>query len=137
MSAIDNKIHGSNQAICNQIKQGNVFVNGVLQSSAVDAIRDFLENVILKVIYGDMASNLESVDDRGHAIEEVRGRENLRFLSEFRDLLQKLSDGINQDKCSAKDIKLKVYGYFFKIKIYMKAHFDMDLLGNLEVLLKA
>ena len=132
MPRIDKAILDTNSVICENISLFGSLDRGLLSQNILGQVRNFVEYVAIKV-----TSNGQDVDPNDYnvnknALAQLKGRGDLRFLQRFHDMLQKSVSHYTVDKDGSERLMLKYYEHLLKIKLYLKSHYALDVLENIE-----
>jgi DNA replication protein DnaC len=128
---IDEQILVSDKLICESIEKYDDSERGILSQIILNTLRDFTEHIMLKVCARD--NDIEdSWDNIKNVVRYVRTRGDLKFLSRFHKFLQCSVSHYTPDEENAERLMLKYYEYLLKIKTFMSAVHDFEILGNLD-----
>lgn len=132
MLRIDKAILDTNKVICENISLFNMIDRGLLSQNILGQVRNFVEYVAIKVI-----SNGQDVDPNDYKVNkysltQMKGRGDLRFLHRFHDMLQKSVSHYTVDKDGSERLMLKYYEYLLKTKLFLRDHYALDVLENIE-----
>jgi len=130
---IDNKIKVIDEVICRNIDKFDISERGLLSQNILSQLRTFVEHIALKV-YLD-GKDIDNNNYYGYiklAIDHIKSRGELKFLSKFHYFLQKSTSHYTPDDGGAKRLMLKYYDYLLKIKMYIKDKYYIDVLANID-----
>ena len=127
---IDRYINDIDKVICKNIEKLNVEDRGLLAQNILSQLRNFVEHISLK-IFSDGYSISVNYQNIGQAIDFVKTRGELRFLSRFHQLLQITASHYTLDEENSERLMLKYYEYLIRTKTYLKSNFDLDILANI------
>jgi Cdc6-like AAA superfamily ATPase len=134
-SAINCRIDGQiliiNKFIYNSIDKCNVSERGYFSQAILAQLRNFVEHIMLK-IYANGQDIDDTYDNICDAIAYVKARGNLKFLRQFHDFLQSVASHYTLEKENSERLMLKYYEYLLKIRIFLKSHYSLDVLENLD-----
>ena len=131
MNKIDLEILNIDKVICGNIDKFNSDDRGILSQNILSQLRNFVEHISLKV-YGN-GSNVENTyENIKKAIDYVKARGNLSFLSRFHRLLQIVASHYTLDEENSERLMLKYYEYLLRIKEFFKTSYNIDVISNID-----
>ncbi|HRB70796.1 MAG TPA: ATP-dependent RecD-like DNA helicase [Flavobacterium sp.] len=133
MSEITSHILNIDQTICKNIKKFDIEERGLLSQNILSQLRNFVEHISLKVM--EEAQNTELSNDYEkitEAIEYIKSRGDLKFLSRFHKLLQITTSHYTLNEEGSERLILKYYEFLIRIKSFLKNTYNLEVLHNLE-----
>lgn len=132
MLKVDKAILNTNNVICDNISRLGVADRGLLSQNILGQVRNFVEYVAIKVCSngGDVDPNDYNLNVQ--SLKDVQRRGDLRFLYRFHEMLQKSVSHYTLDMDGSERLMLKYYEHLLKIKMYLKKHFNMNVLENIS-----
>jgi energy-coupling factor transporter ATP-binding protein EcfA2 len=132
MLKVDKAILNTNSVICDNISRLGVADRGLLSQNILGQVRNFVEYVAIKACSngGDVDPNDYNLNVQ--SLKNVQRRGDLRFLYRFHEMLQKSVSHYTLDKDGSERLMLKYYEHLLKIKLYLKKHFNLDVLENIS-----
>ncbi|MBC9797857.1 ATP-dependent DNA helicase [Sinomicrobium weinanense] len=133
MSEIISHILDIDKAICKNIEKFDVEERGLLSQNILSQLRNFVEHISLKVL--EEAQRIELNNDYENikeAIEYIKARGDLKFLSRLHKLLQITASHYTLNEENSERLLLKYYEYLIKIKSFLKNTYNLEVLYNLE-----
>ena len=133
MNEIISHIINIDKTISKNIEKFNVEERGLLSQNILSQLRNFLEHIALKILEDAQNTELNnSYENIKNAIEYIKARGDLKFLSRFHKLLQITASHYTLNEESSERLLLKYYEYLIKIKSFLKATYNLEVLYNLE-----
>lgn len=131
MQSIDKQIRISSDAICRHIDSLDFLDRGAVSQDILKKLRDFVEHIMLKIYAGmqDIEYNYHNIEN---AISFVKTKGELKFLWRFHAYLQIVASHYTLDPENSERVMLKYYEYLLKIKGFMKAQYEIEVLQNLD-----
>jgi len=131
MTTVNNQILSANQAICQNIAL-LVDQRKLLSQNVLSQLRNLVEGIAVHLHTGssDTEFNYEVI---GPALEFIRGRGKLNFLSRFHKLIQKSASHYTYDGDNSERLMLKYYEYLHRVRSLLRDEIGLDVLTNLEV----
>lgn len=131
MNKIDSQILTIDENIQQNIEKFSPIERGLLAQNILSQLRNFVEHISLKAYCqgGDIEDTYENIV---LAIEYVKTRGNLRFLSKFHYFLQKIASHYTLEQDASERLMLKYYEYLLRVKSYAKKAHDLDVLKNID-----
>lgn len=106
---------------------------GLLSQNILSQLRKFVEHIALKVLEDDQNSELSNdYENIQKAIDHIKTRGDLKFLSRFHKLLQSTASHYTLSEEGSERLLLKYYEYLIKIKSFLKSRYNLEVLYNLE-----
>lgn len=131
MNTSDVAITNCNKAICDNIS--SVDERGLLSKNILSQLRNFVEAIMVKIYEKDLNLSLDfNYNNINNGIDYISSKGELKFLSKFHSLLQKSESHYTWDDDGSERLMLKYYEYLLRIKEYLKTHFHIDVLGNIN-----
>lgn len=135
MLRIDKAITITSKAICSNITKINSSERGLLSQNILSYLRNIIEYVAIK-IYSNK-TNISDPDPNDYdihtkSVNYIKVHGELRFLSKFHDLLQKSASHYTLNEDGSERLMLKYYEYLLKTKLYLKDHYNLNILENLD-----
>ncbi|MBU3820734.1 ATP-dependent RecD-like DNA helicase [Flavobacteriaceae bacterium XHP0103] len=133
MNEVTSHIINIDKAICKNIEKFDAEERGLLSQNILSQLRNFVEHIGLKIL--EDVQNTELSNDYANiqdAIEYIKARGDLKFLSRFHKLLQITASHYTLNEESSERLLLKYYEYLIKIKSFLKDSFNLEVLHNLE-----
>jgi len=131
MKKIDAIIISTNNTICKNIEKFDNSERGLLSQNILWNLRNFVEHIALK-IYANWKDIEDSYANIQKANEYVKTRWDLRFLSKFHRLIQISISHYTHNEENSERLILKYYEYLLKIKSYLKQHYNLHVLQNID-----
>lgn len=130
MTTVNNQILSANQAICQNIAL-LVDQRKLLSQNVLSQLRNLVEGIAVRLHTGssDIEFNYEVV---GPALEFIRSKGKLNFLSRFHKLIQKSASHYTFDGDNSERLMLKYYEYLHRIRSLLRNEIGLDVLTNLE-----
>lgn len=125
-------IRNIDKAICKNIEKFNSYERGLLSQNILSQLRNFVEHIALKVL--EDAKNLEinnTYENIQAALEYIKARGDLKFLSRLHKLLQISSSHYTLNEENSERLMLKYYEYLLQIKTFLKQTYNIDTLHNI------
>ena len=132
MLKVDEAIFDTNKVICRNISVFDASERGLLSQNILAQLRNFVEYIVQKVYSNGVDTDPNDYQDKKAAWEFVKTKGELRFLSKFHNLLQKSVSHYTSDEGGSERLMLKYYEYLFKIKVFLKEKYNMDVLENID-----
>lgn len=129
MRKVDDQINISNEAICKLIDKFGVDERGFLSQNILDKLRTFVEAVSVKAA-GETEYSYDIFQKKAKNL--IAAKADLRFLSKFHKFLQHSKSHYAADEDASERLMLKYYEYLLKIKSFLKATYNFDVLNNIE-----
>lgn len=133
MSLLITHIQNINEVICQNIAKFDRNERGLLSQNILSQLRNFVEHISLKVLEDfrkqEVDNSYKNIQD---ALDHIKGKGNLAFLSRFHKLLQISSSHYTLDGNGSERLMLKYYEYLLKIKDFVKQNYDLDVLQNIS-----
>jgi energy-coupling factor transporter ATP-binding protein EcfA2 len=131
MRKIDEQIRISSDAICRHIDSLDFLGRGAVSQDILKKLRDFVEHIMLKIYAG--VQNIEyNYNNIENAISFVKTKGELKFLWKFHAYLQIVASHYTLDPENSERVMLKYYEYLLKIKDFLKARYETEVLQNLD-----
>ena len=131
ISRIEKQILRSNATICRHIENLDVSGRGTVSQDILLNLRTFVEHTMFRIY----AQDNDSIYDYQHtplAINFVKTKGQLKFLSRFHAYLQIVASHYTLDPEDSERVMLKYYEFMLKIKNYLKPQYNLDVLANLD-----
>jgi energy-coupling factor transporter ATP-binding protein EcfA2 len=133
MSEITSHILDIDKTISKNIKKFDVNERGLLSQNILSQLRNFVEHIALKVFEDAQQTELNNnYENIKNAIEYIKARGDLKFLSRFHKLLQITASHYTLNEESSERLLLKYFEYVIKIKSFLNNTYNLDVLQNLE-----
>ena len=133
MNEINNHILNINKVICANIEKFDNSEKGLLAQNILSHLRNFVEHIGLRVLSDQYSSDKEvTYPNIKRGIEYLKSRGDLKFLSRLHDLLQITTSHYTLDEESSERLMLKYYEYLIRIKDFLLANNNLEVLQNLE-----
>lgn len=132
MLKVDEAIIDTNKVICGNISVFDASDRGLLSQNILSQLRNFVEYIVQKVFSNGVDTDPNDYQDKKAAWEFVRTRGELRFLSNFHNLLQKSVSHYTFDEGGSERLMLKYYEYLLKIKVFLKDKCNIEVLENID-----
>jgi len=131
MNKIDSQILTIDENIQQNIEKFSPRERGLLSQNILSQLRNFVEHISLKAYCngGDIEDTYENIVA---AIEYVKTRGDLRFLSKFHYFLQKIASHYTLEQDASERLMLKYYEYLLRVKSYAKNTHNLDILKNID-----
>jgi len=132
MSKTDLRIESADSVICKVISKQEQNGPRMTFQNILSQIRNLLDAIILKIIYGD-----DEIDPEYELMVDARKKLNsckkqYRFITEFYEQVQiSLSHYVPSDD-GAERLLLKYFSYLVKLKRFMSEKYKISILYNLE-----
>ncbi len=131
MNKIDKSILNINKVICQNIKNFDASQRGLKSQNILAQLRNFVEAISLKICYngqnvGGSHKNIKK------AIDFIKKKGKLKFLSEFHKFLQQVVSHYTYGEENSERLMLKYYEYLIKIKSFLKSKYSLDVLQNID-----
>lgn len=133
MNDLNSYIIDIDKVICKNIKKFDTSERGLLSQNILAQLRNFVEYIALKVL--EDASKTEIIikyDNIVKAIEYIKARGDLKFLSRFHQLLQISASHYTLNEENSERLMLKYYEYLLKIKAFLKNTYNIETLNNIN-----
>lgn len=129
MRLVDEQINICDQAICKLIETFGAEERGFLSQNILNNLRTFVEAISVKA-----SGETEYSNDifKNKAKDFVAARADLRFLSKFHKRLQESKSHYATDEEASERLMLKYYEYLLRIKSFLKASYNIDVLSNID-----
>lgn len=132
MLKIDKAIIDTDEVICDNIARFNSNERGLLSQNILSQMRNFVEYIAMKICSNDNDDiDPNNYNCRSNILKNIKQNGNLRFLYNFHGMLQKSVSHYTLDKDASERLMLKYYEYLFKIKLYLKEKYNLNVLKNL------
>ncbi|MGE4572601.1 MAG: helicase, partial [Candidatus Izemoplasmatales bacterium] len=119
--------------ICDNIKQKDLLEVGLLSNNILSQLRNLVEFISIKIYEKYLGQKLENNEaNNKKALEYIKTRGDIRFLSKFHHFLQISRSHYITDYDNAERLMLKYLDYLLKLREYCKLEFDLSILHNLE-----
>lgn len=128
---IDEQILRSDAAICRHIENLDALGRGAVSQDILSNLRTFVEHTMFK-IYAHANETTYDYQHIEQAIDFVKTRGQLKFLWRFHAYLQIVASHYTLDPEDSERVMLKYYEFMLKIKDYLKTHYRLDVLANLD-----
>jgi energy-coupling factor transporter ATP-binding protein EcfA2 len=128
---IDNQIMVIDKLICTSIDTFNTEQRGFLSQVILKHLRDFAEHIMLKV-YANGQDIDDSWDNIKVAVDDVKSRGDLKFLSRFHAFLQISESHYTLEEESSERLMLKYYEYLLRIRDFLKKKYAFEVLENIS-----
>lgn len=133
MSKITSQILDIDKAICKNIEKFDINERGLLSQNILSQLRNYVEHIALKVVEDAQQTELNnSYENIQNAIEYIKARGDLKFLSRFHKLLQITASHYTLNEESSERLILKYFEYLIKIKAFLYKSYNLDVLHNLK-----
>lgn len=122
----------ANNVICSNIEKKDVISDdGLLAQNVLCQLRNFVEAIALKIysIEHDVEINQEG---RQKAIKYIKSQDKLVFLQRFHKSLEITDSHKTMGSEAALRLMWRYYDYLIDCKNYVKEHFDLDVLYNID-----
>ena len=133
MSKIISYIQNIDKAICKNIEKFDISERGLLSQNILSQLRNFVEHIALKVLEEakkvELSDNYENIKE---AIEYIKVRGDLKFLSRLHKLLQITASHYTLNEESSERLMLKYYEYLLKIRAFLKNAYNIEALSNID-----
>lgn len=131
MNKIDSQILTIDENIQQNIEKFSPIERGLLSQNILSQLRNFVEHISLKAYCqgGDIENTYENIVS---AIEYVKTRGDLRFLSKFHYFIQKIASHYTLEQDASERLMLKYYEYLLRVKSYAKNAHNLDVLKNID-----
>ena len=131
MNKIDSQILTIDENIRQNIEKFSPIERGLLSQNILSQLRNFVEHISLKAYCqgGDIEDTYENIVS---AIEYVKTRGDLRFLSKFHYFIQKIASHYTLEQDASERLMLKYYEYLLRVKSYAKKAHNLDVLKNID-----
>ena len=128
---IDEQILRSNAAICRHIENLDILGRGAVSQDVLSNLRTFVEHIMLKIYAhtNDITYDYEHITQ---AISFVKSKGQFKFLWKFHAYLQIVVSHYTLDPEDSERVMLKYYEFMIRIRQFLKEHYMLDVLGNLE-----
>jgi len=123
-------INGSN-FICQQIDNIDFLDRGLASQNIVRSLSSFVEYIALRA-FADFTAIKYHRDYVASAMQYVKGRPRLRFLSKFHDFINIVTFQCSLEPESYERIMLKYYEYLIQCKKMLLSNFSLSVLENLD-----
>lgn len=131
MKKVDLAILEINEVICENISVFDDSKRGLLSQNILSQLRNFVEAISLKA-YSQGRDIDVTHDNIVNAMNFVKPKANLKFLSKFHKFLQPVASHYTMDKENSERLMLKYYEYLLKIKSYLKKQHNLEVLANID-----
>src|SRR2546422_601825 len=127
MNKIYSQILTIDENIQQNIEKFSPVERGLLSQNILSQLRNFIEHISLKAYCqgGDIEDSYENIVV---AIEYVKTRGDLRFLSKFHYFLQKIASHYTLEQDASERLMLKYYECLLRVKSYAKKGHNLDVL---------
>src|SRR5690606_34687835 len=119
--------------ICKNIEKFDISERGLLSQNILSQLRNFVEHIALKVLEEakkvELSDNYENIKE---AIEYIKVRGDLKFLSRLHKLLQITASHYTLNEESSERLMLKYYEYLLKIRAFLKNAYNIEALSNID-----
>lgn len=133
MSEIIYHIQNIDNAICKNIEKFETSERGVLSQNILSHLRNFVEHIALKVLEDAQNKQLSNDYEKiREALEYIKARGDLKFLSRFHKLLQITVSHYTLNEESSERLMLKYYEYLLRIRTFLKNTYNICTLDNLS-----
>lgn len=133
MNDLNSHIIDIDKAICKNIEKFDTSERGLLSQNILSQLRNFVEHIALKVLAEASKTEISNnYDNIIKAIEYIKARGNLKFLSRFHQLLQISASHYTLNEESSERLMLKYYEYLLKIKTFLKDTYNIETLNNIN-----
>lgn len=133
MNIITSHIINIDKTICKNIEKFDAGERGLLSQNILSHLRNFVEHIALKIFEDAKKAKISNdYENIQNAIEYIKARGDLKFLSRFHKLLQISVSHYTLNEESSERLLLKYYEYLIKIKYFLKATYNLYALYNLE-----
>lgn len=130
---IDKGIKDTSNIICENISNQDILGVGLLSQNILAQLRNLVEYVAIKVYGSSIGEDLnDEQDNKNLAIEHIKSRGDIRFLSKFHHFLQVAKSHYVTDNDNAERLMLKYLEYLTKLRDYCKSEFALEILDNLD-----
>jgi len=133
MQRIDRDILNIDQVICSNIDliDFKTVTRALVAQNLLSFSRNLVEHIAVK-LYGngqDIVVDLQTIKP---AMEYLKTNNKYQFLRGFHGFLQESESHYTPENEGAERLVLKYYQYYLLIRDFMKKHFQMNILHNLE-----
>ncbi len=130
---IDKKIFDIDTNICKNINKFDNSERGLLSQNILSQLRNLIELIFLRIYNRDNNQALEPEYSNFRIAEKyIKRRGKYRFLGKFHELLQISTSHYTLDENASERLMLKYFEYLFRIKLFLKKEFDLNVLMNIE-----
>lgn len=133
MNDLTSHIKNIDMVICSNIDKFDSSQRGLLSQNILSQLRNFVEHIALKVLEEaegkEISNDYEKIIE---AIEYIKARGDLKFLSRFHKLLQVTSSHYTLNEESSERLMLKYYEYLLRIRIFLRDKYSIDTLHNIS-----
>ncbi|CAI8715784.1 AAA family ATPase [Chryseobacterium sp. IT-36CA2] len=133
MNDLNSHIIDIDTTICKNIEKFDSSERGLLSQNILSQLRNFVEHIALKVLEearkAKVNNTYENIKD---AIEYIKARGDLKFLSRLHKLLQISASHYTLNEESSERLMLKYYEYLLKIRIFLKDTYNIETLNNID-----
>ena len=132
MLKVDKAILDTDRVISKNISVFDDSERGLLSQNILSQLRNFVEYIVQKVYSKGADTDPNNYDKKKEAWEHIKSQGQLRFLARFHALLQKSVSHYTFDECGSERLMLKYYEHLIRIKNFLKATYDMNVLCNID-----
>ncbi len=121
-----------NTVICSNIDKRAVLADdGLLAQNVLAQLRNFTEAIAIKIYSIDHSVDINQSGTK-NAIQFIKSQDDLVFLQRFHKLLEFTDSHITVEPDAALRLMWRYYDYLIECKNYLKKHFDLDVLLNID-----
>ncbi len=131
MDAIEKEISNINKNICKNIDQIDNSERGFMSQNILSQLRNLIDHSSLR-IYSDTTDVEVCWDDLKKATRYVKTVGNLKFIYKLYDFLEIVASHYTQDEQGSERLMLKYYEYLLRLRKFLKASYNIDVLENLS-----
>ncbi|MCC5853690.1 MAG: helicase, partial [Alkalimonas sp.] len=130
MTTVNNQILSANQAICQNIEL-LADQRKLLSQNVLSQLRNLVEGIVVRLHTGSSEA-VFNYDKVGPALDFIRGKGKLNFLTRFHKLIQKSASHYTLDGDNSERLMLKYYEYLHRVRNLLRNEIGIEVLGNLE-----
>ncbi|MCT3958241.1 AAA family ATPase [Elizabethkingia anophelis] len=133
MNDLNSHIIDIDKTICKNIEKFDSSERGLLSQNILSQLRNFVEHIALKVLEEARKTKVNNTyENIKDAIEYIKARGDLKFLSRLHKLLQISASHYTLNEESSERLMLKYYEYLLKIRIFLKDTYNIETLNNIN-----
>ena len=132
MLRIDKAILDADAVICKNISKFDDSERGLLSQNILSQLRNLVEYIAQKVYSNGQDSDPNDYRIKIDALDFIKTKGQLRFLSSFHVLLQKSVSHYTFDEGGSERLMLKYYEHLLKIKEFLRANYNIEVLRNID-----
>lgn len=133
MSKITSQVLDIDKTICKNIEKFDANERGLLSQNILSQLRNYVEHISLKILEDAQQTQLDNrYENIQNAIEYIKARGDLKFLSRFHKLLQITTSHYTLNEESSERLILKYFEYLIKIKSFLYNTYSLNVLQNLK-----